>query len=257
MITFIILYSALSLIFAKKRLLVFISTLSILTLFSLYSPINSNNISFKSQLNKLEEVLSKENISLPLWEKSLENLDEDSTYTVISIIDELAEKYNKDKIIDKVISYNYSGRYRYSTRSEIREFLGVNIEEKDYYSSTTYFSYWQDNYDNKTWIDIDWYSKLYKFQEYYENTRNNTLKIKTDSWEYNINLSGEIPQLIEKSDLYRKSDHNNKEEEELKKPALILDWENYRLIITWFYWERDRTTEKIKFNNIEWYILIK
>ena len=255
MITFIILYSALSLIFTNKRLLVFVSTLFILTLLSLYSPINSTNISFKSQTNKLENLLSKENISLPLQEKSLENLDEDYTRTIISIIDELAEKYNKNRIVNKIISYDYDEEYRYSTRSEIREYLGVD-NNIDYYESNSYFNYRQYS-DNEMWLEVTWYSKLYRVEAYNENIWKNVLKLNLDNKEYKIDLADYIPQLIEKSNIYKKSDLTNEEEEELRNPALILDWEDYRLIITWFNWTKNAASEKSELKSVEWYILIK
>jgi len=256
MITFIILYSALSLIFTKKRLFLFVSILSILTLLSLYWPISSKNISYKSQVNKLETLLSSENISLPLWEKSLENLDKNLTYDIISIIDELTEKYNKDKVFNKIISYDYDDN-RYSARMKVRDYLWVDDSDKDYYNNPyLYVSYRQDTskYDE---IEIAWYSKLYRIREYNESTWNNILRLDLNNKEYRIDLSDYIPQLVEKSDLYKKNDYTNEEREELHKPALILDWEDYKLVITWFHWERNRVSEKIQLNSIEWYILIK
>jgi len=256
MITFIILYSALSLIFTKKRLFLFVSILSILTLLSLYWPISSKNISYKSQVNKLETLLSSENISLPLWEKSLENLDKNLTYDIISIIDELTEKYNKDKVFNKIISYDYDDN-RYSARMKVRDYLWVDDSDKDYYNNPyLYVSYRQDTskYDE---IEIAWYSKLYRIREYNEDTWNNILRLDLNNKEYRIDLSDYIPQLVEKSDLYKKNDYTNEESEELHKPALILDWEDYKLVITWFHWERNRVSEKIQLNSIEWYILIK
>lgn len=255
MITLIILHSILSLIFTKKRLISFISLLFILTLLALYWPINWSNISYKSQVNKLQNILSKENIELPLSESSLKDLDPESQNTIAAIVEELTEKYNKNKVFNEIISYNYNGSYR-SYRYEIREYLWID-SNNDYYNSDTYFNYWQDDSDNTIWIDIAWYSKLYKFQKYDEDTRNNILRLNVDNQEYRINLSTHIEELKEKSDLYKKWDNTNEELNELKKPALILNWENYRLIITWFHWEQNKSNKKIQFRNIEWYILIK
>ena len=76
-IGFIIIFSALSLIFTKKRLLTFVSTLGILAFFAVYGrEINASNISFNSQVNRLETLLSKQNISLPLTEWALKDVDE-------------------------------------------------------------------------------------------------------------------------------------------------------------------------------------
>ena len=254
-ILFIILHSALSLIFPKKRLLSFILLLSILTLLSLYWPISSKNISYKSQLNKLQEITSKENLSLPLWEKSLSELDWESQAVIMSIVEELAEKYNKDKVIDKIISYDYNNTYRYSTRLNIRDYLWVDNSGYDYYDNTEYYNYRQ-NAEWSCWIDIAWYSKLYKFQEYNENTRNH-LKLNIEDKEYKIDLSNYIEKMKEKSELYKKTGHTNEEEQQLKEPALIIDQDDYRLIISWFHWEQNRGNQSFHFRNIEWYILIK
>lgn len=253
MITFIILYSGLSLIFAKKRLFLFVLILSILTLITLYWPLSAKNISFKSQVNKLETLLSSENISLPLWENSLANLDEKSAYTAISIIDELTEKYNKNRIFNKVISYDYDEN-RYSSRMEVRKYLWV--DEQDFYSDPSLYVNYRQNTDGYNAIEISWYSKLYQIKAYDQNTRN-ILEITTDNQKYMIDLSDYIPQLLEKSDLYRKSDYTDTESEQLKQPALTLDWEYYKLVITWFYWERNRASGQVQLKGIEWYILIK
>lgn len=256
MITFIIIYSVLSLIFPKARLLSFISLLSILALVSIYWPISSKNISYKSQLNKLEEIASKENLSLPLWEKSLSKLEWESQTIILSIVEELAEKYNKNKIVDKIISYDYSNTYRYSARSDIREYLWADTDY-DYYDKVEFYNYRQNTDWYEQWIDIEWYSKLYRFQEYDENTWN-SLKIKVWDQEYKIDLSDYIEQMKEKSELYTKTDYYTiEEQQQLGEPALILEQDNYKLIITWFHWEQNKTNQTFHFRNIEWYILIR
>jgi hypothetical protein len=42
----------------------------------------------------------------------------------------------------------------------------------------------------------------------------------------------------------------------LKNPALIVDEDSYRIIITWFYIEEYKDW-KIVVESIEWYVLIK
>ena len=255
-ITFIILHSVLSLIFPKKRLISFISILFILALLALYWPVSWKNISYKSQINKLENILSKENITLPLSEWSLKELDQESQSTIFSIVQELAEKYNKEKVYNKVISYDYDNTRRYSTRSEIRNYLWANIStDWYYYDDTKSFSYRQ--YDTNIWIDIAWYSKLYEVELDYDKTWDNTRTINLDNQEYTINLTEYTTQLLEKADLYRKSDLTSEEEIQLRQPALILDWENYKLIIKWFYWDKNISSGQIRFNNVQWYILTK
>ncbi len=255
-IVFIILHSVLSLIFPKKRLISFISLLFILALLALYWPVSWKNISYKSQVNKLENILSKENIALPLSEWSLKELDQESQTTIFSIVRELAEKYNKDKVYNKIISYDYDSTRPYAARSEIRNYLWVNTSiDWYYYDETKSFSYRQ--YDNNIWIDIGWYSKLYKVELDYDKSWDNTRKINLDNQEYTINLTEYTQQLLEKADLYRKSDLTSEEELQLNQPALIIDWENYKLIITWFYWDKNISSGQIRFNNVQWYILVK
>ena len=255
-ITFIILHSVLSLIFPKKRLFSFISLLFILTLLALYWPVSWKNISYNSQLNKLQDILSKENITLPLSEWSLKDLDEKSQTTILWIVEELTEKYNKDKVYNKIISYDYDDVHRYSARLDIKNYLWATATDSEYYSDYTSFSYRQRN-DNKVWIDIAWYSKLYTIDDAYDETSDNILKLNLDNQEYNIDLSSYIPELLEKAKIYRKYDRTDDEEKQINQPALILDWDNYRLIITWFYWEKKIASSQVKLNNVQWYILIK
>lgn len=255
-ITFIILHSVLSLIFPKKRLFSFISLLFILTLLALYWPVSWKNISYNSQLNKLQDILSKENITLPLSEWSLKDLDEKSQTTILWIVEELTEKYNKDKVYNKIISYDYDDVHRYSARLDIKNYLWATATDSEYYSDYTSFSYRQRN-DNKVWIDIAWYSKLYAIDDAYDDTSDNILKLNLDNQEYNIDLSSYIPELLEKAKIYRKYDRTDDEEKQINQPALILDWDNYRLIITWFYWEKKIASSQVKLNNVQWYILIK
>ncbi len=254
-IAFIIIFSALSLIFTKKRLLSFICTLAIIAFIAVYGwPINVNNISFKSQVNRLETLLSKENISLPLTEWALKDTGEESTKLIIWTIDGLVENYDKDKIINKIINYEYEDSYR-SSRSEIREFLGVNADYDYYYPTYKYRSYGQ-YWRNNNSVDVSWYSKILNFSKYYERVEDMILKLQVDDQEYTLDLSSYIDELKEKADIYEKSDLSEEEKEILKKPALEVSEGNYKIVINWFSIEENKEWET-KFTNIEWYILIK
>ena len=227
-----------------------------MVLLALYWPLSWKNISYKSQLNKLQSLLSTEDITLPLSEWSLKGLNQESQGAIFSIVQELAEKYNKSKVYDKIISYDYDNTHRYSSRSEIRNYLWVDTTtEWYYYNDTVSFSYRQ--YDKNIWIDISWYSKLYNVELDYDKSWDNTRKINLDNKEYIVSLAEHTSQLLEKADLYRKSDLTNEEKLKLNQPALIIDWENYKLIITWFYWDKNIASGQIKFNYAKWYILAK
>lgn len=253
-IAFIIVFSLLSLIFTNKRLLSFVSTLGILGFITIYwRPINVNHISFNSQVNRLENLISGENVTLPLNEWDLKNADEESTKLIMWVIDELVENYNKDKIINKIINFEYEDSYR-SSRSEIREFLGVNSDYDYYYPTYKYRRY--DSYDRTKWIDISWFLKLYNFEKYYDGVENMVLKFEIDWEKYEFDLSNHIDELKEKSDIYSKSDLTEDEKIILQSPALVLEDYNYKLVVVWFSMEENKEW-KLSFNNIRWYLLTK
>ena len=60
---------------------------------------------------------------------------------------------------------------------------------------------------------------------------------------------------MEKALLYKKSHYNldttSDEMNELKNPALILEKDNYKIIISGFHAERNQETNKLKFSNVE------
>lgn len=251
-IAFIIIFSALSLIFTKKRLLSFISTLWILSFIAVYGrPINVNHISFNSQLNRLETLLSKENISLPLTEWALKDTNEESTKLIMWTLDGLIENYNKDKIINKIINFEYEDRYR-SSRSSIREFLGVNADYDYYYPTYKYRSY--NQYGEKS-TDVTWFSKFYDFERYWD-LEDMILELNVDDQEYEFDLTNYIDEFKEKSEIYAKSDLTDEENNILQLPALILEEENYKLVIVWLWMQENKDWE-LRFSNIRWYILIK
>ncbi len=251
-ITFIIIFSALSLIFTQKRLLTFVSTLWILAFIAVYGRrINVNHISFTSQVNRLETLLSQQNISLPLTQWALKDIDKESTKQIIWALDWLVENYNKDKIINKIINFEYKDRYR-SSRYDIRDFLGASTDYDYYYPTYKYRDY--NQYDqNGELIDVAWFSKLYNFEKYNWDTKNLTLKLNIENQDYEFDLSSYIEELKNKSDEYGWRAENK---EILWWPALILEEENYKLVVTWFYLEENDTWET-KFINIRWYILFK
>ena len=252
-IAFIITFSALSLIFTNKRLISFISTLWILAFITIYGwPLNVSHISFNSQVNRLETLLSQQNISLPLNEWALKDSDEESTRLIMWTLDWLVENYNKDKIINKIINFEYEDRYR-SSRSDIREFLEVNTDYDNYYPIIKYRNY--NQYDKEKSIDIDWFSKFYSFEEYWE-LKDMILKLNIDDQEYEFNLTNYIDELKEKSEIYAKSDLTDEEKNILQQPALVLEEKNYKLVIVWLWMQENKDWE-LSFSNIRWYILIK
>lgn len=251
-IAFIIIFSALSLIFTKKRLLTFVSTLGILAFLAVFGPvINVNHISFTSQTNRLETLLSEQNISLPLTEWALKDMDEEPTKLIMWTLDWLVENYNKDKIINKIINFEYKDWYR-SSRYDIREFLGASTDYDYYYPTHKYRNY--NQYDqNWELIDVAWFSKLYNFEKYNGDTENLTLKLNIENQNYEFDLSSYLDELKNKSEEY---EWKAERKEASWWPALVLEENNYKLVINWFYLEESDTWET-NFINIRWYILFK
>ena len=64
-----------------------------------------------------------------------------------------------------------------------------------------------------------------------------TLKLKIDNQNHEFDLSNYADQLKEKSDLQKKSNLSDEEKNTLQQPALIVEKENYKLVITSFYLE--------------------
>lgn len=184
----------------------------------------------------------------------LKDADEESTKLIIWTLDWLVENYNKNKIINKIINYEYEDRYR-SSRSEIREFLGANTDYTYYYPTYKYWSYNQYGDENHS-IDVTWYSKILHFTQYYGDSNDFTLKIQVDNQEYKVDLSNHIEEIKEKSDIYTKSELTDDEKEILRNPALILTQQDYKIIINSLSLEENKEWET-QINNSEWYILIK
>ena len=164
-------------------------------------------------------------------------------------LDELIKNYNKDKIIDKLVNYKYEDDYR-SSRQQIKEFLGYNLDYNDYYPTTyKYYNYRQSDMP----IDVSWYTKIFSFDWNYI-INNKILELNIDNQKYIIDLTNYLDELKNKSEIFNK---NNKENIITITPALTLEIENYKLIINWFSFQENLNEWTIDFNNIQWYILIK
>ena len=166
-------------------------------------------------------------------------------------IDWLVENYNKDKIINKIINFEYKDWYR-SSRYDIREFLGASTDYDYYYPTHKYRDY--NRYDQGgELIDVTWFSKLYNFEKYNGDTENLILKLNIENQNYEFDLSSYLDELKNKSEEY---EWKAERKETSWWPALVLEENNYKLVINWFYLEESDTWET-NFINIRWYILFK
>ena len=178
-------------------------------------------------------------------------MDEEPTKLIMWTLDWLVENYNKDKIINKIINFEYKDTYR-SSRYDIREFLGASTDYDYYYPTHKYRNY--NQYDqNWELIDVTWFSKLYNFEKYNGDTENLTLKLNIENQNYEFDLSSYLDELKNKSDEY---EWKAERKEASWWPALVLEENNYKLVINWFYLEESDTWET-NFINIRWYILFR
>ena len=123
-ILFIIGFSVLALCLPKMRLRLFISLLFGLSLISLYSPRNAPTIAFSSQKSRIESLLSKANLKLPLQKDSFKDLTGDGAGqlkdTVIDFVNtQPYEKRNKVLFNNQYSDKDSSRFYGY----EIRDYL--------------------------------------------------------------------------------------------------------------------------------------
>ena len=123
-ILFIIGFSVLALCLPKIRLRLFISLLFGLSLISLYSPRNAATIAFSSQKSRIESLLAKANIKLPLQKDSFKDLTGDGAGqlkdTVIDFVNtQPYEKRNKVLFNNQYSDKDSSRFYGY----EIRDYL--------------------------------------------------------------------------------------------------------------------------------------
>ena len=256
-IGFIIIYSVLSLIFPQKRLLSFVSVLFILWILALYWPFSVSNISYKSQLSRLETLLSETDLSLPLWEWALENISWEPAGKIMWVLEELTKKYSEKKIKWVVLEDYIIGMDNNATYY-VRWALSDYLKVWDYglydtsYNEFTYYNFWQNTDDEK--LDIEWFSKLCVFNK---TIFSSVLVITLDDQEYTIDLSENIDELLQKAELNRKSYLTNEEKEILKDPALIVDKDDFRIIITWFSAQKNNLDGSISFDYISWYFLLR
>lgn len=76
--------------------------------------------------------------------------------------------------------------------------------------------------------------------KYYEDIQNMTFKLKIDNDEYKFDLSDYLEELKEKADIYAKSSLTEEEKKILQNPAIILEEQNYKVVIDSFSIEENR-----------------
>lgn len=245
-ILFIIGFSVLALCLPKMRLRLFISLLFGLSLISLYSPRNAPTIALSAQKSRIESLLAKANLKLPLQKDSFKDLTGDGagelTETVIDFVNtQPYEKRNKVLFNNQYSDKDSSRFYGY----EIRDYLWI----EDHYrepeeSKDIEFRLRADNtnFEGKG-ITTQTYDKLYEIHWTSPLIRDNTLMYSI-SWEIKeINLTPYLEEIFAQS--------------KRSGEPFIIEQENTKFIIT----RLDGTkfeNGKIQLDNvIEGYLLTK
>ena len=253
-ILFIIGFSVLALCLPKMRLRLFISLLFGLSLISLYSPRNAPTIAFSSQKSRIESLLTKTNLKLPLQKDSFKDLTGDGagelTDTVIDFVN--TQPYEKR---NKVLFNNqYSGRD--SSRSydyEIRGYLWIeNNHREPEESKDIEFRLRADdtNFEGKG-ITTQAYDKLYDLHWTSPLIRDNTLMYSI-SWEIKeINLT---PYLEE---IFAQSKTGEARREWKGGEPFIIEQEHTKFIITRLNGTKFENGKIQLDNEIEGYLLTK
>ena len=253
-ILFIIGFSVLALCLPKMRLRLFISLLFGLSLISLYSPRNAPTIAFSSQKSRIESLLAKANLKLPLQKDSFKDLTGDRagelTETVIGFVNtQPYEKRNKVLFNNQYSDKDNSRSYGY----EIRDYLWIEDSHREPEESKDIefrLRANDTNFEGKG-ITTQTYDKLYEIYWISPLIRDNTLMYSI-SWEIKkINLT---PYLEE---IFAQSKTGEARRESRSGEPFIIEQENTKFIITRLNGTKFENG-KIQLDNvIEGYLLTK
>ena len=162
----IVAISTMALIFENKRFISFFAILAVITLISIYWwPIWAKQVSLKSQLKWLHELIQTENLQLPLWKNSLRWLQSTWVDVIARSLEDISLEYDandwKNWIIDEewmnFNSYNLTYEYLW-------------YENNSNYDSNRFVWSLFDKWWHKPSIDISEYKKMYPIGWWYYNT---------------------------------------------------------------------------------------
>lgn len=252
-ILFIIGFSILALCLPKIRLRLFISLLFGLSLISLYSPRNAPTIAFSSQKSRIESLLAKANLKLPLQKDSFKDLTGDGagelTDTIIKFVN--TQPYEKR---NKVLFNNqYSGRD--SSRSygyEIRGYLWIEDSHREPEESKdiefkVMIPY---NFFNNEGVPINNYNKFYKISWLDPETDDESLSYTLWGERKKLDLTPYLEEIFAQSSTGRIASEGEGE-------PIIIDQGNYKFIITDFEGTKLENGQLRADRVIEGYLLTK
>lgn len=252
-ILFIIGFSVLALCLPKMRLRLFISLLFGLSLISLYSPRNAPTIAFSSQKSRIESLLAKANLKLPLQKDSFKDLTGDGagelTETVIGFVNtQPYEKRNKVLFNNQYSDKDNSRSYGY----EIRDYLWIEDSHREPKESKdiefkVMIPY---NFFNNKGVPINNYNKFYKISWLDPETDDESLSYTLWGERKKLDLTPYLEEIFAQSSTGRIASEGEGE-------PIIIDQGNYKFIITDFEGTKLENGQLRADRVIEGYLLTK
>jgi hypothetical protein len=139
-ILFVVGFSALALFFSKYRIRLFISLLFGLTLLSLYGPLSARNVAFFAQKSRIETMLAREQLALPLQKNALKDLTGAMADQLAETISDFVRTFPYQQRNQVLFNNQYSGEASaWSYGYEVCNYLGA----QDYYGT------WEDKEESK------------------------------------------------------------------------------------------------------------
>lgn len=252
-ILFIIGFSVLALCLPKMRLRLFISLLFGLSLISLYSPRNAPTIAFSSQKSRIESLLAKANLKLPLQKDSFKDLTGDGagelTETVIDFVNtQPYEKRNKVLFNNQYSDKDNSRSYGY----EIRDYLWIEDSHREPEESKdiefkVMIPY---NFFSNKGVPINNYNKFYKISWLDPETDDESLSYTLWGERKKLDLTPYLEEIFAQSSTGRIASEGEGE-------PIIIDQGNYKFIITDFEGTKLENGQLRADRVIEGYLLTK
>lgn len=245
-----ILFSILALCFYNKRLLSLAWTAFLLAIISMYGRISAPRISIISQQNRIDSVLEKEQISLPLWSGSLIQLTGDSVAMLYWSLQEISQNYAPESRMNKYLTKEFiSNNDFYSswnTWYKVKEFLWLEYTYQEINLSDNYF-YFYSKSNNQ--IDVSWYNTLYMLDDLYQKDGewDNIFMIDFEDWNHEtIDLKPYLNDLYNVSNVFK---------ETFTGEYFIIEEDNKKIILTSVNWEKQ--WDEIIITSIYWYLLTR
>ncbi len=257
-ILFVIAFSSLAFFFSKGRIRLFISLLFGLSLIALYGPLSARNIAFSAQKHRIETLLLKENIYLPLQKDTLKHLTGATANQLAETISDFVGTFSYEKWNKVLFNDQYSGKdnawsYGYDVRTYLgaQEYYGTWDDEDESKEKEIKFRLWI-SYDffEKEGIETEGYTKIYELHRTTPHIEDNKLVYTISGGKQSLDLA---PYL---DGIYSQSEKGKDRYSENGKP-FIIEQEDYKLVIT--YLDGKKLEDgKIKLDDyIQGYLLLK